>query len=96
MTLLQEAETGVFADLYQKIMQNPEASLLSSNTLAYEIIFGTPYVPAVYAADQSVAIFNAKKRGECNWGIVPETYFPSGYGIAMPELTPFKTTIDTT
>ena len=53
-----------------------------------------PPVPTVCTADISVLKYEAKRSGQCNWGIIPEVYFPSGYGLVLPKNTPFKIHID--
>ena len=92
----QEAAGGVFADLWDKIESTKEQSIMPNMTAAVDIMFGgsAPYTPAVYTSDLTLLIYEARRHRACNWGIIPETYFPSGFGIAMPQPTPFKRYVD--
>lgn len=31
---------------------------------------------------------------KCNWAFIPETFFESGFGLALPEHSPFKELFD--
>ncbi len=33
-------------------------------------------------------------NSQCNAAIIPETFYPSGYGIALPKGTPYKPFFD--
>lgn len=81
--------------MWEKINANRDQNIMPNMTAALDVMFGKdPYVPAVYTSDLTLLIYEARRHGVCNWGIIPERYFPSGFGIAMPQGTPFKPYID--
>ena len=94
--VFQEAETGIYAKLWAKASETPDLSLTPTWTYGLDVMFSDegPPVPTVYTSDLSVLLFEAKESGKCNWGVIPEFYFPSGYGLGLPQPTPFKTHVD--
>ena len=77
-------------------MKAPELSFSPNLTAGLDLLLDPegPARPMVYTTDLSVLIYGAKYSGQCNWGIIPEYYFPSGYALALPQYTPFKQHFD--
>ena len=94
--VFQEAETGIYAKLWAKASETPDMSLTPTWTYGLGVMFSDegPPVPTVYTSDLFVLLFEAKRSGKCNWGVIPEFYFPSGYALGLPQPTPFKTHVD--
>ena len=90
---LQEATEGVYYDLWQKVMRDPENSLIDSAGCSHVFYNDRP---ALCTGDKMSLYVQADdySEGQCNWAMVPEEFFASGLGIALPEGTPFKTAFD--
>ena len=51
---------------------------------------------AAFSGDYTEQLVDYIPASDCRGVILPETYFPSGFGFALPENTPYKTFIDNT
>ena len=47
-----------------------------------------------FAADKTTTYVNHMKLSKCRAKLIPEDFFPSGYGIAMPKGSPYKPFFD--
>ena len=83
----KEATDGDFAAVWKKIDSNRERYLVEYNELI-ETMFSL-HKPSVVIKDYSAAILDARRLGYCNWGVLDEHFMPLGYGIALPEDSPF-------
>ena len=48
----------------------------------------------VIFTDYITGFLNAKASPYCNWGMLHDTFLPSGYGFALPKGSPYKRFID--
>ena len=89
--VLQAAETGVFADIWKKMSGNLNNSLDATGHLK---VFNESHY--LYMGDRTSLQIQGfeHSKGACNWGIIPEEFFTSGFGIAVPKNSPFKASID--
>ena len=90
----QMAEDGIFADLWQKVLDgNPELSLDITKRCRY--LYKTSQ-PLICVGDKTAVIGQLSKaaEGRCNWGVVPEEFFPTNFALALPERTPFLSMFD--
>ena len=78
------AETGVYRDVYEGIIQDPENIVIESPD-AYEKVKWERYA---YINDETPLRVEVAK--DCRLTVIPELFYPSGFGIVVPEGWPYK------
>ena len=95
----QNSISGVYASLWAKLMETKDVSLLPNVTAALGKMFNDTHGRKKYAVigdRPSILTKLATLFGsQCDWALIPETFFKSGVGIALPEGSPYKEVFDT-
>ena len=79
----QEAKGGAFAKLWKKVhlvTNVPKAVLQMLNSSQ----------PWAHLGDKTFNEQHLLRIGSCEWRSLPEEFFRSGLGIALPKRSPFK------
>ena len=94
VSFFQMAKDGIFADLWQKVLDgDPAISLDLKKRCGY--LYNSSQ-PLICVGDKTAVIrqFQEAAGGRCNWGLVPEEFFPTNFALALPETTPFLSVFD--
>ena len=84
---LQEADEGsAYRNLWDKILKNGDKSYIKSTIDALEKMEKDPSL--TYTADKTVIRNHMIQMGLCSFVMMPEEYFPSGFGIGVRKGSP--------
>ena len=84
----QSAKDGIFADLWDKITAKPD-SLASTTTVGVRKMFSDD-AKYVAMSDQTSLLVKALREDRCDWAFMPELFYPTGFGLALPENSPYR------
>ena len=84
----QSAKDGIFADLWNKIKSKPD-SLASTTTVGVRKMFSDD-PKYVAMSDQTSLLVKARREDRCDWAFMPEVFYPTGFGLALPEGSPYR------
>ena len=84
----QSAKDGIFADLWDKITTKPD-SLASTTTVGVRKMFSDDAI-YISMSDQTSLLVKALREDRCDWVFMPELFYPTGFGLALPENSPYR------
>ena len=79
----QEAKGGVFAKLWKKVQ-------LVENSATARLQMLNSSQPLAHLGDKTGSLQHLREIGSCDWRTLPEEFFPSGLGIALPKRSPYR------
>ena len=86
MLIKQEAKGGSFAKIWKRVQ------LVPSSTKARLRMLNSSE-PWAQLGDKTSSEQHLRWIGSCEWQPLPEEFFPSGLGIALPKRSPYTALI---
>ena len=86
MLIKQEAKGGSFAKIWKRVQ------LVPSSTKARLRMLNSSE-PWAQLGDKTSSEQHLRSIGSCEWRSLPEEFFPSGLGIALPKRSPYTALI---
>ena len=90
---LQESTSDTFKEIWRRMEAKPEQYIQDDlRDVWYQVLNGS--LRGVLFVDYTITSLFAKATPYCHWGMLQDTYLPSGFGFTFQRGSPYKRFID--